>query len=204
MWYLFLFVFSSDMCPKPNDTGSALSKTSQVENFNEPYPSLFEALTAEPDTQERWITFTFPVDFDVVSYRPKLEKEYKYWTRKSFLLPSLFFHFVFVFSNKPIFHSTLYSYQLNNKLYYLCIIGGEGLLGFPDLWSDQEPWLELIFYPRGEFQWSPEGPVGQIHSPHLHIGAPGIFSDLLRSLQMLKREWGAESNGKLPHLFNPW
>ena len=35
------------------------------------------------------------------------------------------------------------------------------------------------------------------------IGAPGIFSDLLRSVQMLKREWGAEINGKLFHLFNP-
>ena len=34
-------------------------------------------------------------------------------------------------------------------------------------------------------------------------GAPGIFSDLLRSVQMLKREWGVESNGKLPHLFIP-
>ena len=31
----------------------------------------------------------------------------------------------------------------------------------------------------------------------------GIFLDLLRSVQMLKREWGAESNGKLPHLFIP-
>ena len=41
----------------------------------------------------------------------------------------------------------------------------------------------------GEFRWSPEeGPVSQIHSPHLHVGAPGIFSDLLRSVQMLKRE----------------
>ena len=47
------------------------------------------------------------------------------------------------------------------------------------------------------------GPVGQIHSPQLHIGAPGIFSGLLRSVQMLKREWGAESNGKLPHLSIP-
>ena len=27
--------------------------------------------------------------------------------------------------------------------------------------------------------------------------------DLLRSAQMLKREWGAESNGNLPHLFIP-
>ena len=58
--------------------------------------------------------------------------------------------------------------------------------------------------PLGEFQWSPEGPVSQIHSPHPHVGAPGNFLDLLRSVQMLKREWGAESNGKLPHLFNPW
>ena len=33
--------------------------------------------------------------------------------------------------------------------------------------------------------------------------APGIFSDLLRSVQILKREWGAEINGKLPHLFVP-
>ena len=48
-----------------------------------------------------------------------------------------------------------------------------------------------------------EGPVSRIHSPHLHVGAPGIFSDLLRSVQMLKREWGAESNGKLPHLSIP-
>ena len=32
-------------------------------------------------------------------------------------------------------------------------------------------------------------------------GVPGIFSHLLRSVHMLKREWGAESNGKLPHLF---
>ena len=30
-----------------------------------------------------------------------------------------------------------------------------------------------------EFRWSPEGPVSQIHSPHLHVGAPGVFSDLL-------------------------
>ena len=54
-----------------------------------------------------------------------------------------------------------------------------------------------------EFQLSLEGPVSQIYSPHLHNGAPGIFSDLLRFIQMLKREWGAESNGKLPQLFIP-
>ena len=63
--------------------------------------------------------------------------------------------------------------------------------------------MELMFNLCGEFRWSLEGAVSQIHSPHLHSGAPGIFSDLLRSVQMLKREWDAESNGKLPHLFIP-
>ena len=33
-------------------------------------------------------------------------------------------------------------------------------------------------------------------------GALGIFSDLL-SIQILKREWDVESNGKLLHLFIP-
>ena len=42
-----------------------------------------------------------------------------------------------------------------------------------------------------------------MHTTHLLAGAPGIFSELLRSVQMLKREWGAEGNGKLPHLFIP-
>ena len=65
------------------------------------------------------------------------------------------------------------------------------------IWS--KTLMEPIFNPCGEFRWSPKGPVSQIHSPHLHVGAPGIVSDLLRSVQMLKREWGAE-DGKLPHL----
>ena len=47
------------------------------------------------------------------------------------------------------------------------------------------------------------GPVSQIYSPLLHVRAHGIFSDLLKSVQMLKSEWGAESNGKLPNLFIP-
>ena len=55
-----------------------------------------------------------------------------------------------------------------------------------------------------EFRLRPEGPVSQIHSFHLHVGAPMIFSELLKSVQMLKREWGEESNGKLSHIFNPW
>ena len=69
------------------------------------------------------------------------------------------------------------------------------------IWS--KTLIELIFNPCGEFRWSPEGPVSQIHSPHLHVRTPGIFSDLLRSVQILKKEWGAESNGKIPHLLIP-
>ena len=38
---------------------------------------------------------------------------------------------------------------------------------------------------------------------HFHVGVPGIFSDLLKSVQILNREWSAERNGKLPHLFIP-
>ena len=45
--------------------------------------------------------------------------------------------------------------------------------------------------------------LSQIHSPHLYVGVPGIFSDLLKSFQMLKREWSAERKGKLEYLFVP-
>ena len=71
--------------------------------------------------------------------------------------------------------------------------------------SDSHIWskslIEFIFNPCGKFRWSPEDAVTQIHSSHHHDGVPGIFPDLLRSVQMLIREWGAESNGKLPNLF---
>ena len=61
----------------------------------------------------------------------------------------------------------------------------------------------LIFNSCCEFRSSPEGPFSQIHSPHLHGMTPGIFSDLLRSVKILKGEWGAESNWKLPHVSIP-
>ena len=56
------------------------------------------------------------------------------------------------------------------------------------IWS--KTLMEPIFNPCGECRWSPKGPVSQIHSPHLHVGAPGNFTDLLRSVQMLDRESG--------------
>ena len=78
------------------------------------------------------------------------------------------------------------------------VIGISGSL----IWS--RTLMKLIFNPCGEFRWCPEGPVSQIHSPHLHDGASGIFPDLLRSVQMLKKESGVrEAKGKLLHLFIP-
>ena len=48
----------------------------------------------------------------------------------------------------------------------------------------------------------------QIHPPHLHVGAPGIFSDLLSSLQMLNSEWDLGyliwSKILMELIFNPW
>ena len=81
-------------------------------------------------------------------------------------------------------------------------LGAKGDMGFP-IFDPVKTLMELIFNPCGEIQWSPEGPVRQIQSPHLHVGTPKNFSDLLNSVQMLKVQWGVESNGRLPHLFIP-
>ena len=89
------------------------------------------------------------------------------------------------------------AFQCNTYIHF----GGRRVIGISRslIWS--KSLMELIFNPCGEFRWSPEGPVSQIHSPHVHVAAPGNFSDLLRSVQMVKRVWGEESNGKLQHLF---
>lgn len=72
----------SDMCPKPNYSTNRLSTDSQVADLPEAIPNLFQVLTAERDPHERWLTFTFPVDFDISMFKPQLEKEFKYRTRK--------------------------------------------------------------------------------------------------------------------------
>ena len=69
------------------------------------------------------------------------------------------------------------------------VIGISGSL----IWS--KTLTDLIFNPCGEFRWSPENPVSQIHSLHLLVGAPGIFLNLWRFVQMLKREWDAKTTG---------
>ena len=49
--------------------------------------------------------------------------------------------------------------------------------------------MELIFDPCGEFRWSPEDSVGQIHFPLLHVGAPGSFQ-IFYGLFRCQRESG--------------
>ncbi|XP_020282159.1 twisted gastrulation protein homolog 1-A-like isoform X2 [Pseudomyrmex gracilis] len=58
-----------DLCPKPNVTDNPLSRKSHVEDFSEPVPALFQALTSEADPHERWLTMTYPVDFDMTQFK---------------------------------------------------------------------------------------------------------------------------------------
>lgn len=75
---------STDMCPKPNGTRNALSKKSHVEEL-EAIPGLFKALTDVADEEEKWSTFSFPVDFDAALYGAKLDKDFKFYLRKTFI-----------------------------------------------------------------------------------------------------------------------
>ncbi|XP_012223504.1 twisted gastrulation protein homolog 1-A [Linepithema humile] len=68
-----------DLCPKPNITDNPLSKKSHVEDFSVPVPALFVALTSEEDVLGRWLTLTFPVDYDSKVFAH--EKEIKYYTQ---------------------------------------------------------------------------------------------------------------------------
>ncbi|KAF4519133.1 hypothetical protein B566_EDAN007406 [Ephemera danica] len=69
-----------DLCPKPNETSNLLSKKSHVEDLIEPVEALYNILTAQPDEMQRWVSFTYPIDFDLTAFSPKLDKEIKYET----------------------------------------------------------------------------------------------------------------------------
>lgn len=69
------------MCPKPTETRN-VSRQSHIEDL-EGIPGLFKALTEESDEDEdKWTTFTFPVDFQTVLVSPKGDKPFKYILRK--------------------------------------------------------------------------------------------------------------------------
>ena len=82
----------------------------------------------------------------------------------------------------------------------LLIIGGEGWLGFPDFWFAQKLWWNWYLTLLVNF--------GEVRRDQLakstRLTSRWCYWDLFRFFkvcQMLKREWGAENNGKLPHLF---
>ena len=130
----------------------------------------------------------------------KDKKSYRAWTLNMLKI------FRFFWTEQSGYIYTLYGLLLFIGLLYIiywnwCWV--RSLIGISRSLICSKTLMKLFFIPCGEFQCSLEGPVSQIHSPHLHTGAPGIFSGLLRSVQMLKRELGAESNRKLLHLVIP-
>ena len=73
-------------------------------------------------------------------------------------------------------------------------IRDEEWLGFPDLWSGQKP--------RWNWYLTPMVNLGEVRraqlaksTPHLQASVPGIFSHVLRPVQMLKREWVRKTTG---------
>ena len=83
----------------------------------------------------------------------------------------------------------MHMYVVHIRIWGRKVIGISGSL----MWS--RTLMELIFNTSGEFRGGPEGPVSQIHSPRLHVKAPGIVSDLLTSVHMLKRERVRQATG---------
>ena len=69
----------------------------------------------------------------------------------------------------------------------------------PDLWSGQKPWWNWYLTLVANF-----GKIrrAQLAKSTLSTSTLGPLGDILRSVQMKKREWGTESKGKLPHVFN--
>ncbi|XP_044758840.1 twisted gastrulation protein homolog 1-A-like isoform X2 [Coccinella septempunctata] len=62
-----------DKCPTNTDQTTKKPNLieSYVEDFLEPVPGLFQALTEKADDQNRWISVTYPIDFEVTEYTPK-------------------------------------------------------------------------------------------------------------------------------------
>ena len=85
----------------------------------------------------------------------------------------------------------------------LSLSGRRWVIGISGSLIRSKTLMKLIFNPCGEFRWSSEGPVNQIHFPQPPRWGPWDLFRSLRSVQMLKREWGTESNRKLPHVFIP-
>ena len=114
------------------------------------------------------------------------------------------FNLVITFSPKTTFitWSSTYTHGHARTCTHAHTHMGRRVIGISDLWSGQKILINWYLTPVVNF--------GEVRCPQLakystsrRVGAPGIFSDLLKFVQMLKREWGAKSNGKLSHIFIP-
>lgn len=57
------------MCPE-KQPGASLHRASSVEALPDPLPALFNVLTAEPDPESRWTTYTYPAHLDLLYFNP--------------------------------------------------------------------------------------------------------------------------------------
>ena len=77
-------------------------------------------------------------------------------------------------------------------------------MGFSDLWSGQKPWWNRYLTPVVNFwelRWAQLAKSSLLTSTLRWC--PWDIYRPLKFVLMLKREWGAENNGKLPHLSIP-
>ena len=87
----------------------------------------------------------------------------------------------------------VWSFFLSNIKMGRRVIGISGSL----IWS--KTLMELIFNSCGEFWWRSGG-----HSPHPHVGAPGFFSDLLRSGSDARKWVGCRMQREVTAPIHPW
>ena len=83
-------------------------------------------------------------------------------------------------------------FQLHEQFFSIFMHIGRRVIGISGsmIWSKTR--MELIFYPSGVFRWNPRGGEmdSQIHSPHLHAGAPVIFSKFFKICSDAKERVG--------------
>ena len=84
-------------------------------------------------------------------------------------------------------------YFLENPISYFWT-WSKGWLGFPDLWSGQKPWWNWYLTPMVK-----PNPL----SLPPHWGPWDLFRSFKVCSHAREKEWDAESNGQLPHLFIP-
>ena len=55
------------LCPPP-DLDDELDRGSTVEQLKDPIPALFDVLTEQQDIQERWSSYTFVIDLNLIDH----------------------------------------------------------------------------------------------------------------------------------------